>query len=86
MEYEQVRRYADVYDFQAGFMRRQEREDQQLADVLAFVSHIGGNERPTAEGVARWKTQIEVARTNVFLRQQLGRQLQKRYEEILAGR
>jgi hypothetical protein len=86
MEYDQVRRYADVYDFQAGFMRRQEREGQQLADVLAFVGHIGGSERPTADALARWKAQIDVARTSVYLRQQLGRQLQKRYETILAVR
>src|SRR5215471_19681976 len=36
MEYDRVRRYADVYDFQAGFMRMQEREGQHLADVISF--------------------------------------------------
>src|SRR5690349_14831397 len=41
MEYDQVRRYADVYDLQAGFMRGQERENQQLAGVLAFIHHFG---------------------------------------------
>ena len=86
MEYDQVRRYADVYDLQAGFMRLQEREIQHLSDVLAFVRHIGGSERLTAEALARWKSQIDVARAGVFLRQQLGRQLQRRYDEMLAGR
>jgi hypothetical protein len=86
MEYEQVRRYADVYDFQAGFMRLQERESQHLSDALAFVGHMDDRERQSADALARWKSQIDVARTGVFLRQQLGRQLQKRYEEILAGR
>ena len=86
MEYEQVRRYADVYDFQAGFMRLQERETQHLSDVLAFVGHIDDTDRQTAEALARWKSQIDVARAGVFLRQVLGHQLQKRYEEMLAGR
>jgi hypothetical protein len=86
MEYDQVRRYADVYDLQAGFMRLQEREGQHLSDVLAFVRHIGGNESPTADALARWKSQIDVALAGVFLRQQLGLQLQKRYDDILAGR
>jgi hypothetical protein len=86
MEYEQVRRYADVYDLQAGFMRLQEREGQHLSDVLAFVGHIDDSDRQTAEALARWKSQIDVARAGVFLRQQLGRQLQKRYDEILAAR
>jgi len=86
MEYEQVRRYADVYDFQASFMRLQERESQHLSDVLAFVGHIGESERQTAEALARWKSQIDTARAGVFLRQQLGRQLQKRYDDLLARR
>jgi len=86
MEYEQVRRYADVYDFQAGFMRLQEREGQHLSDVLAFVRHIGGDERPTTEALARWKSQIDVALAGFFVRKQLGLQLRKRYDEILAGR
>jgi hypothetical protein len=86
MEYDQVRRYADVYDLQAGFMRLQEREGQHLSDVLAFVRHIGGSERPTAEALARWKSQIDAALAGVFLRQQLGRTLQHRYDEILSSR
>jgi len=86
MDYEQVRRYADVYDFQAGFMRMQEREGQHLADVISFAGHIDDRARQTPEALARWKSQIDIARTGVFLRQQVGRQLQKRYEQILAGR
>jgi hypothetical protein len=86
MEYDQVRRYADVYDFQAGFMRMQEREEQHLADVLAFTGHIDDRDRQTADALSRWKSQIDVARTGVFLREQYARQLQKRYEDILAGR
>jgi hypothetical protein len=86
MEYERVRHYADVYDLQASYMRLQEREIQHLADVLSFVRHIGGSDRSTAEALARWKSQIDIALAGVFLRTELGRQLQKRYDEILAGR
>ncbi len=86
MDYDQVRRYADVYDLQASFMRLQEREDQHLADVLSFVGHIDDSDRQSAEALARWKSQIDVAGAGVFLRQLRGRQLQKRYEEMLARR
>jgi hypothetical protein len=86
MDYDQVRRYADVYDFQAGFMRMQEREGQHLADVLAFTGHIDDRDRQTAEALTRWKSQIDVARTGVFILRQYGRQLQKRYEDVLASR
>jgi hypothetical protein len=86
MDYDQVRRYADVYDLQAGFLRMQERESQHLFDVLAFVRRIGESERQTAEALGQWKSQIDVALAGVFLREQFGRQLQQRYEEILAER
>lgn len=85
MDYEQVRRYADVYDLQAQYMRLQEREGQHFSDVLAFIRRIGAPERPGADTLGRWRAQIDVALAGVLSREQLGHQLQKRYEEILAG-
>jgi hypothetical protein len=86
MDYDQVRRYADVYDFQAGFMRMQEREGQHIAEVMSFTGHIDDRDRQTAEALTRWKSQIDVARTGIFVLSQYGRQLQTRYETTLAGR
>jgi hypothetical protein len=86
MEYGDVRRYADVYDLQAQYMRLQEREGQHFSDVLAFVRRIAGPAVPNAESVTRWKSQIDVALAGLVSREQLGRQLQKRYEELLSGR
>jgi hypothetical protein len=86
MEYEQVRRYAEVYDLQAMFMRLQEREGQHFAEVLSFIRRIARSERLPADAVERWKAQIDVALAGITLRQQLGRQLQKRYDEILSRR
>ena len=85
MEYSDVRRFADVYDLQAQYMRLQEREVQHFSDVLAFVRRIEGPGAPNAEALERWKSQIDVALAGLYLRQQLGRQLQKRYEELLSG-
>src|SRR5215475_3852584 len=86
MEYERVRRYADIYDLQAQYMRLQEREGQHFSDVIAFVRHFAGSDRPTADAIARWRAAIDVAIAGVLSREQMGRQLQKRYDEILAGR
>jgi hypothetical protein len=86
MEYSDVRRYADVYDLQAQYMRLQERESQHFSDVLAFVRRIAGPAAPNAESLARWKSQIDVALAGLISREQLGRQLQKRYEELLSAR
>jgi hypothetical protein len=86
MEYSDVRRYADVYDLQAQYMRLQEREGQHFSDVLAFLRRIAAPSAPNAEALERWKSQIDVALAGLILREQLGRQLQKRYEELLSGK
>src|SRR3954447_24521089 len=86
MEYGDVRRYADVYDLQAQYMRLQEREGQHFADVLAFVRRIAASAAPNAEALERWKSQIDVALAGLTSREQLGRLLQKRYAELLVGK
>jgi hypothetical protein len=84
MEYDDVRRYADIYDLQAQYMRLQEREGQHFADVLAFVRHIAAPGAPNADALERWKSQIDVALAGLISREQLGRQLQRRYQELLS--
>jgi hypothetical protein len=84
MEYSEVRRYADVYDLQAQFLRLQEREGQHFSDVLAFARRVPTVDHPNAETVERWRAVIDVAVAGVVAREQLARQLQRRYEEILA--
>ena len=79
-----MRRYADVYDLQAQYMRLQEREGQHFSDVLAFVRRIAAA-ASNAEALERWKSQIDVALAGLTSREQLGRLLQKRYEELLSG-
>jgi hypothetical protein len=86
MEYSDVRRYADVYDLQAQYMRLQEREGQHFSDVLAFVRRIAGAGAPNAEALERWKSQIDVALAGLTSREQLGRLLQRRYEELLSDK
>jgi hypothetical protein len=86
MDYGDVRRYADIYDLQAQFMRLQEREGQHFLDVWGFVRRIASADRPADDAIQRWRAQIDVAFVGVVDREQLGRQLQKRYDETLAGR
>jgi hypothetical protein len=86
MDYGVVNRYAFVYDLQAQFMRLQERESQHFSDVLGFVRRIVPPARPGPESIERWRSQIDVALAGIYLREQLGRQLQKRYNEVLEGK
>jgi hypothetical protein len=55
-------------------------------DVLAFVRRIPATEPPADEEVRRWRSAIDVALADIVAREQIGRQLQKRYAECLAVR
>jgi hypothetical protein len=86
MEYREVRRYANIYDLQAEFMRVQESARQHFFEVLAFVRRIPAEERPPDEDVRHWRLAIDVALADIVAREQIGRQLQNRYTEFLAAR
>jgi hypothetical protein len=86
MEYREVSRYAYIYDLQAQFMRLQEREGQHFLDVLAFMRRIPAPDRPTDDEVRRFRSSIDVALAGIVEREQIGHQLQKRYDEFLAAR
>ena len=66
-------------------MRLQEREGQHFSGVLAFVRRIAAPGAPNGDALERWKAQIDVALAGLTSREQLGRLLQKRYEELLSG-
>jgi hypothetical protein len=85
MDYEAVRRYADVYDLQAQFMRLQEREGQNFLAVLAFVRRMAGAAPPGPAALEEWRARIHGTLAGITVREQMAHQLLKRYDEILAA-
>jgi len=83
MEYSEVRRYADVYDLQAQFMRLQEREGEKFQVVLGFVGRFADSTPPPAAALEAWRKDISSLGASLFVREQLARQLLKRYDELL---
>jgi hypothetical protein len=83
MDYAAVSRYANVYDFQAQFMRMQERDGQTFQAVLSFVPRIAGSATPSPASLEDWRSRIHAAMTGVGIREQMGRQLLARYDELL---
>jgi hypothetical protein len=83
MEYSEVSRYASVYDLQAQFMRLQERDSQNFLQVLSFVG-VGLNSKPTDAATQEWRARISTAQAALGVKEQVARQLLKRYEEMLA--
>jgi hypothetical protein len=65
-------------------MRLQERENQHSLGVLGFVRRVAASDRPSDDALLRWRSQIDTALVGVLDREQIGRQLQKRYEQILS--
>jgi len=84
MSYDTVSRYANVYDYQAQFMRLQEREVQNFEAILAFIPRLYGSSPPSPAALEEWRGRLSMAGAGIYLREQMGRQLQKRYEELLA--
>jgi len=65
-------------------MRLQERDNQHFLDVLGFVRRVAASDRPSDDALLRWRSQIDTALVGVLDREQIGRQLQKRYKQILS--
>jgi len=83
MDYGAVSRYASVYDFQAQFMRLQERDGQAFQAVLSFIPRFADSAPPSPALLEDWRSRIHAAMTGVGIREQLGRQLLARYDELL---
>ena len=84
MAYSDVRRYADVYDLQAQFMRLQEREGEKFQAVFGFARRFAEPTLPPPAAIEEWRREIDALGASLTVREQVARQLSKRYEEILA--
>lgn len=85
MDYSDVKRYAAAYELQAEFLRLQSRT---MDAVVAAMTTFERNEDPAKLSV----TDLQTAQQNMLAvmsglqtEQQLGEQLHKRYQRILAG-
>lgn len=85
MDYKAVRRYADVYDFQAQYLRLQERDGQNFAAILGFVPRVADSAPPPDAAIEQWRDRIGAAAASIYLREQMARQLIKRYDDLLTS-
>jgi len=83
MEYGEVRRYADVYDLQAQFMRLQEREGEKFQPVLGFIGRFADPTPPPAAALEEWRKEISAVLASLTVKEQMARVLLKRYDELL---
>ena len=50
------------------------------------MRHFAHADRPADEDVRHWRPAIDLALADILYREQIGRQLQKRYTEFLAAK
>ena len=84
MRYDEVKRFAAVYDLQAQFMRAQERQIQDFQIVFAFIRRLDDVPPPSPAALEEWRGRLNSLLTGLGFQEQLGRTLAKRYDEILA--
>ena len=86
MDYAEVEKYASVYGLQEQFHRAQERMIESFVGAFSGVALLNDPERASAQQVEQWKAHIAVSLATLVVDEQVGRQLQKRYQETLGGR
>lgn len=83
MEYAEVERFAAVYGLQTAFNRAQERTNESFVTTLAGASLLSSPEKPDPGQVRQWKSQIALTLAALYVEEQLGQQLVKRYTQAL---
>ena len=86
MEYDEVKRYASLYDRQSVFVKTQDQAKQDLTRALSGVSFLVRNEPASARQLEDWSTAIRQAMASLFVEQELGASLLKNYDSVLQGR
>ena len=81
--YDEVKRFAAVYDLQAQFMRAQEKQIQDFQVVFAMIRRLGDTPSPSQASLEEWRGRVSGLLAGLGFQDQLGRTLAKRYDELL---
>ena len=85
MEYDEVKRYAGLYDHQNVFVKTQDQAKQDLTRTLSGVSFLSRNEPASARQLEDWSTAIRQAMASLFVEEEVGAALLKKYDSVLQG-
>jgi hypothetical protein len=86
MDYADVEKYAAVYALQERFHRLQERVSENFINASGGIRTLTDAEKPDTLQLQQWKAQIGVGLATLEWEEDIGRQLQKRYQATLEGR
>jgi hypothetical protein len=83
MDYGTVKRFAEVYDLQAEFLRLQEREIANFQEVYGFIPRLTEAKPPPTASIEAWRGRLSNLRAALGFQEQFARVLLKRYDELL---
>jgi hypothetical protein len=86
MDYADVEKYAAIYGLQEQFNRLQDRANENFMSALAGARLLTDPAPADPGQVQQWKAEIGLGRATLFIEEQFGRQLQKRYKAELEAR
>jgi len=86
MEYDEVKKYASLYDHQNFFVKTQDQAKQDLTRALSGVSFVARNELASPRQLEDWSTAIRQAMASLYIEEELGASLVKQYDSVLQGR
>ena len=86
MEYDEVKRYASLYNRQNVFVKTQDQATEDLTRALAGVSFLSRNEPASARELEDWSAAIRQTMASLFIEGEQGASLLKHYDSVLQGR
>jgi len=85
MEYEEVKKYASVYNHQALYLRFHNDVVQGVTRLLGGAGMFADADRYTVREIEDWQTQLRTVVAALFVEEQIGQSLLKEYEDLLKG-
>ena len=83
MKYDEVKRFADVYDLQAEFLRLQEREISNFQAIYGYIPRLTAPKPPPAASIEEWRGRVSSLIAALAFQEQFARALIRRYDELL---
>lgn len=85
MEYEEVKKFAGVYKHQEFFSNTQAQATQDLMRAISGAALVSQSDPPSAREIEDWKAALRQTGATLLIAQQLGEQLVKEYDRVLAA-
>jgi len=86
MEYDEVKKYAELYSHQELFMRTQADAMRDLARTMGVLNLLKYADRASVRELEQWQMDLRAVLGDLTVEEGLGKKLLKDYEHVLEGK